>query len=253
MDKERTIQEEAFYMSRRPSEILGILGGMGPAATAEFLRLLSVFAPAEKDQDHPRVYLLSDPWIPDRTEAIIGNGPDPGPRILEDFKKLAEWGASLLAVPCNTAHVFIDKLMGEVPLPLIHIVDATISEAASRDSGGAWLLASKGTVASGIYEKHAKERGYPLKIPGEGQREKIHETVRLVKANETQRAGKLLGEIVKTLRDSQNLPFIAACTELPLAWEAGGLPADWMISSLHALALSCIRRLYGGDGAAPTA
>ncbi|KUK57153.1 MAG: Aspartate racemase [Synergistales bacterium 53_16] len=206
-------------MSRRPSEILGILGGMGPAATAEFLRLLSVFAPAEKDQDHPRVYLLSDPWIPDRTEAIIGNGPDPGPRILEDFKKLAEWGASLLAVPCNTAHVFIDKLMGEVPLPL----------------------------------KHAKERGYPLKIPGEGQREKIHETVRLVKANETQRAGKLLGEIVKTLRDSQNLPFIAACTELPLAWEAGGLPADWMISSLHALALSCIRRLYGGDGAAPTA
>ena len=239
-------------MSQRPSEILGILGGMGPAATAEFLRLLSVFAPAEKDQDHPRVYLLSDPWIPDRTEAIIGNGPDPGRRILEDMNKLAEWGASFLAVPCNTAHVFIDKLMEEVPLPLIHIVEATISEAASKNSGGAWLLASKGTVASGIYEKHAKERGYPLKIPGKDQQEKIQETVRLVKANETQRAGRLLGEIVAILEDSQDLPFIAACTELPLAWNAGRLPEDRMISSLQALALSCIRRLYAGTGTAST-
>lgn len=234
-------------MSQRPSEIPGILGGMGPAATAEFLRLLAAHAPAGGDQDHPRVYILSDPWIPDRTEALVGNGEDPGPFILEGLRKLAGWGASFLAVPCNTAHVFIDRLAGEIPLPLVHIVDATLAEAARRDSRGAWLMATSGTLASGIYERHAKEKGHLLKIPCEDLQEKIQETVRLVKANATGKAGVLLEKIVGQTRDAEDLPLIAACTELPLAWNASGLPADLMVSSLEALSRACIRRLYPED------
>jgi len=233
-------------MCQKPAEILGILGGMGPAATAEFFSLLCSHTPAEKDQDHPRIYILSDSWIPDRTEAIIGNGPDPGPRLLEDMEKLAGWGASFLAVPCNTAHVFIDRFSAKMPLPLVHIVDATLSEAAERNPDGAWLAATKGTLVSGIYKRHAEENAYPLKTPAPDFQEEIQETVRLVKANRTREAGMLLQEVVQRLWKLHDLPVIAACTEIPLAWKASGLPQGKMISSLEALCFACLRRLYPG-------
>ncbi len=233
-------------MNERPEETLGVLGGMGPGATAEFFSLICSRAPAEKDQDHPRVYILSDPRIPDRTEAIIGNGPDPGPLLMEDMKKLAEWGASFLAVPCNTAHVFIDRFTGQLPLPLVHIVDATLFEAAGRNPDGAWLAATKGTLSSGIYKRHAEEKAYPLKIPAPDLQEEIQETVRLVKANRMREAGLLLQAFVKRLLKLHDLPVIAACTELPLAWKASELPREKMISSLEALSIACLRRLYRG-------
>ncbi|MEA2066959.1 MAG: amino acid racemase [Thermotogota bacterium] len=231
-------------MTKVPTEIPGILGGMGSAATAEFFRLICDLAPSEKDQNHPRVYILSDPWIPDRTEAIIGNGQDPGPFILEDMKKLALWGASFLVVPCNTAHVFIDKLAGEIPLPLIHIVDATIEEAARRSARGAWLMATIGTLDSGIYQRHAKENAYPLAIPSPELQEKTQEVIRLVKANEKEKAGDFLEDIVCKLREQHDFPVIEVCTELSLARKSSRLPTKWMISSLEALALACINRLY---------
>jgi len=232
------------FMTKGPTEIPGILGGMGPAATAEFFRLICDLAPSEKDQNHPRVYILSDPWIPDRTEAIIGDGQDPGPFILEDMKKLALWGASFLVVPCNTAHVFIDRLAGEIPLPLVHIVDATIEEAARRSARGAWLMGSRGTLDSGIYQKHAKKSAYPLAIPSPELQKKTQEVIRLVKANEKDKAGAFLEDIVCKLREQHDLPVIAACTELPLAWKSSRLPAKGTISSLEALASACINRLY---------
>ncbi|MGC9490358.1 MAG: aspartate/glutamate racemase family protein [Thermovirgaceae bacterium] len=231
-------------MNESPDEILGILGGMGPAATAEFFSLICSHVPAKKDQDHPRIYILSDPRIPDRTEAIMGDGQDPGPFILEDMKKLALWGASFLVVPCNTAHVFIDRLAGEIPLPLVHIVHATIEEAARRSARGAWLMGTRGTLESGIYQKHAKKSAYPLAIPSPELQKKTQEVIRLVKANEKDKAGDFLEDIVCKLREQHDLPVIAACTELPLAWKSSRLPAKGMISSLEALVLACINRLY---------
>lgn len=233
-------------MNESPDEILGILGGMGPAATAEFFSLICRHVPAKKDQDHPRIYVLSDPRIPDRTEAVIGNGPDPGPHLLEDMKKLAGWGASFLAVPCNTAHVFIDRFAGQLPLPLVHIVDATLEEASRQHPDGAWLAATKGTLASRLYERHAKTSAYSLKIPTSDLQEEIQETVRLVKANRMTDAGLLIRKTAEILWQMQDLPVIAACTEIPLAWGASDLPEGRMISSLEALCRACIRRLYPG-------
>ena len=72
-------------------KILGVLGGMGPAASAEFLKILAEKYPAEKDQDHPVVYMISDPKIPDRGSAIEGNGEDPSPYLINDLEKLIGW------------------------------------------------------------------------------------------------------------------------------------------------------------------
>ncbi|MFC4533295.1 aspartate/glutamate racemase family protein [Sphaerisporangium dianthi] len=230
---------------------LGILGGMGPSATAEFLRLLAARVPGTTDQEHPRILMLSDPSIPDRTAAVLAGSDAPLPPIRDGLFRLAEWGADLLAVPCNTAHVYVDRLAPLLPAPVVHIVDATLEEAGRRSPRGGWLAATTGTVASGLYQERAEALGYRLLLPGSGTQEAIHHTATLVKAGRSHQAGALLGTVVRGLWHREHIPVLAACTELPLAYTAAFLPPDMMISSLDALATACVRRLYQPVGAAP--
>ncbi|MET8144872.1 amino acid racemase [Sphaerisporangium sp. NPDC005288] len=229
---------------------LGILGGMGPLATAEFLRLLAGRVPGTTDQEHPRIVMLSDPSIPDRTAAVLAGSDAPLPPIRDGLARLAEWGADLLAVPCNTAHFYLDRLAGTLPAPVVHIVDATLEEAARRSPGGGWLAATTGTVAGGLYQRRAEALGYRLLLPGSGTQEAIHHTATLVKAGRSHQAGALLGTVARGLWHRERLPVLAACTELPLAYAAASLPPDRMISSLDALASACVSRLYHPAGVA---
>lgn len=227
-----------------PSKILGVLGGMGPAATAEFLRLLAIKAPARSDQEHPKLYVLSNPQIPDRSSAILGRGEDPTPFLKEGLLSLVQWGAQVLAVPCNTAHFFIDTFRKELPVPLIHIVEATVGLAAERSSEGAWLLATSGTKQSGMYERYAEKVGYPFFFPTDEDQKKVQESIVLVKANRLREGGVLLQGVVERLWKERHVPIVAACTELPLAYDASDLPEEGMISSLGALTEACLRELY---------
>ncbi|HDQ93214.1 MAG TPA: aspartate/glutamate racemase family protein [Synergistetes bacterium] len=231
-------------MSKKSLRVLGILGGMGPAATAEFLRILAEGAGAERDQDHSKIILFSNPQIPDRTAAITGGGEDPAPLLLEGLKTLESWGAQLLAVPCNTAHVFIDGFRDRLSVPLVHIVEETISRAMRISPEGAWLMATRGTSASGIYEAEAEKRGYSLMIPEPEKQKTLQEVIVLVKANRPVESGIRLGSCVMSLWAEKDLPVIGACTELPLAYKASGLDPSGMVSSLDSLALGCLERVY---------
>lgn len=229
---------------KKPERILGVLGGMGPAATAEFLRLLAERAPASTDQEHAVTYVLSDPQIPDRSSAILGLGEDPAERLQKDLLTLAGWGADLLAVPCNTAHFFIDRFKDDLPVPLVHIIDETVAAAEIMNPSGAWLLATKGTMESGLYQKYADKRGFPFFTPLPGIREKVQESIELVKSNRKEDGGRLLKNIAEALWKERDLPICAACTELPLAYNASGLPGNKTVSSLQALCDACIRILH---------
>jgi len=231
-------------MSEKPHRVLGVLGGMGPAATAEFLRLLAGLAGVDNDQDHPQIILFSNPHIPDRTAAIIGGGEDPAPAILEGLRRLETWGAQLLAVPCNTAHIFIDRFRGELNVPLVHIVEETVGRACEKSPEGAWLLATSGTAASGIYSAEARLRDYPLLPPDPDAQRVLQDVIGLVKGNRLGESGIMLEKCVQKLREKSDIPVVAACTELPLAYEAAGMEADGMISSLESLALACLKRIY---------
>lgn len=231
-------------MSRKPHKVLGVLGGMGPAATAEFLRLLAEMAGVARDQDHPKVLLFSNPQIPDRTAAITGGGEDPTPLILEGLRKLESWGAQLLAVPCNTAHVFIDRFREKLRVPLVHIVEETLSRARVQSPSGAWLTATSGTAASGIYSREAKRQDFELLLPNEDVQKELQEIVTLVKANRLDESGRAMADTVRRLRRERDLPVVAACTELPLAYQASGLEPSGMISSLGSLAEACLERIY---------
>src|SRR5439155_11069370 len=138
---------------------LGVLGGMGPSATAEFLRLLAIRVPAETDQQHPRIVMLSDPAIPDRTAALLAGDHAPLAPIRDGLLTLERWGADLLAVPCNTAHAYIDRLREVLSVPIVHIVEETLREAMLRSPAGGWLTATTGTVFSGLYQQRADPLG----------------------------------------------------------------------------------------------
>lgn len=228
-----------------PFKLIGVLGGMGPAAGAEFLSLLTRLSPAGSDQEHPPVILLSDPQIPDRTAALLGRGEDPTERIREDLFKLVFWGADLLAVPCNTAHAFIDRFAGELPVPLVHIVEATLREAIEKSPNGGWLIATEGTLASGLYQERARRKGYILHLPSAPEQDEVTEIIRLVKANRISEAAGRFRPLAERLWRQAALPLITACTETPLAYRAAGLPESMTVSSLEALARATLRKFAG--------
>ncbi|MDI9370790.1 MAG: aspartate/glutamate racemase family protein [Synergistaceae bacterium] len=229
---------------RRPEKVLGVLGGMGPAATAEFLRLLAERAPAARDQEHGIVYVLSDPQIPDRSSAILGEGEDPTDRLRRGLMALADWGADLLAVPCNTAHYFIDRFRDELPVPLVHIVEETVREAGEIGPRGSWLLSTLGTMQSGLFQSEAERSGYSLLAPPKEDQLAVQRCIQLVKEGRTGDAGVILKEVVERLWNERDIPVCVACTELPLAYEASGLPAERAVSSLKALCDACLRSVY---------
>lgn len=225
---------------------LGVLGGMGPAATAEFQRLLAVKAPAEVDQEHPRMIVYSNTITPDRTTFLLGKGPDPTPYLLEGIQLLAKWGADRLAITCNTAHNFVDKLLaeGKVPVPVIHIIDETIRTCRQRSPKGAWLTATLGTMNTGIYQRHAADCGYRFLVPDEAMQKEIHAITDMVKAGKIKESGERYRAAIAKLWEIEKLPVVGACTELPVAYQATGLSEEMGISSLEALADGCIRELY---------
>lgn len=227
--------------------ILGVLGGMGPAATAEFMRLLTALAPASCDQEHPVVYVYGNPQLPDRSTAIMGKGPSPEPQLREGLMKLCQWGAGLLAVPCNTAHYFIDHFRSELPVPLVHIVEETTADALKISPQGCWIIATGGTLSSGIYDREAERQGLKVFHPSENILPALAETIRLVKAGKLEESGRTIRRIAEDLWAERDIPIMCACTELPLAYEAAGLPQEREVSSLRSLALACLRRLYVGE------
>lgn len=223
---------------------LGVLGGMGPAAAAEFLRQLAAKCPAATDQEHPVVYMIGDAEIPDRGTAIFGKGPSPLPRLQAGLLQLCEMGADVLAVPCNTAHYFIDQFQEQLPKPLIHIVESTVLATKAIAPEGAWMLSTKGTRACGLYQKYAEKHGLKLFIPNEEQSDKAQQVINFVKANKFAEAGAVTRQLVEELWREHDVPVMTACTELPLGYDASGLPQERSVSSIGALADAVVKELY---------
>lgn len=229
---------------RKNGKKLGVLGGMGPAAAAEFLRQLAAKCPAVIDQEHPIVYMIGDCEIPDRSTAIFGKGASPAPQLKKHLNQLCDMGADILAVPCNTAHYFIDDFKSELPQPLVHIIEETILAAQRLNPSGAWMLSTHGTRESGLYQKYADKHGYTLYLPNAEQAEQAQQAINFVKAGKLAKAGSLTKELGEKLWGVRDIPVMTACTELPLGYAASGLPLDKEVSSIGSLVDACVKLLY---------
>ena len=199
---------------------IGILGGMGPLATADLLRKIVLLTKAEKDGDHIRIYIDDNPNIPDRTAAILSGGESPLPQMRDSLGKLALCGADCIIMPCNTAHYFLPQLQAKTETPFLSMLAATAKTCAAKFPGKtAAILATKGTLATGIYGRALEDEQVQFLVPEAAEQDVLmHLIYDVVKASrplapeeETWRA------LLDGLRARGADYFILGCTELPMA------------------------------------
>jgi aspartate racemase len=196
---------------------LGVIGGLGPMATAYYLELMIRMTDAARDQEHPEIIIMNIPSIPDRTAYILGRSQeDPLPPMVQLGKQLKELGASVLATPCITAHYFHEPLQEGAGLPLIHGIRCTartLFDAGVRKVG---LMATDGTVQSGIFQRQVEQLGMELILPGEaGQKGVMTLIYDQVKAGIAPDMA-LFASIRDELRGKGAQAVVLGCTELSL-------------------------------------
>jgi aspartate racemase len=217
---------------------------MGPLATVDFLRKLIEETPAAGDEEHIPLIATSIPQIPSRPLAIVAGGASPLPAMLACLRTLKAAGADAVAIPCNTAHHWYDELTREGGLPVIHIADAACDAVAARGLAGGTvgLIATRGTVAAGFYQRRFAARGLALECstPEEQQRW-VLPAVAAVKRNALAEAHALAVPACEALRARGARAIVLACTETPLAIEhAPCAVAASCIDATRALARACV-------------
>ena len=198
---------------------IGILGGMGPLATADLFRKITLLTDAARDNDHIRVYIDSNARIPDRTAAILSGGKDPVPEMASALRSLEACGASCVIMPCNTAHYFLPRLQAMTKLPFISMLEATAKTCAAQYPGRtAAVLATKGTLATGLYEQALAAQNVRCLIPDAGEQDVLmHLIYDIVKASRPLAPEEGTWQrLLDALRARGADYFILGCTELPI-------------------------------------
>ena len=222
---------------------IGILGGMGPLATADLYRKIIEHTRADRDSEHIRVYIDGNAAIPDRTAAILHGGEDPVPEMLSALRHLEACGADCIIMPCNTAHYFLPRLREQTALPILDMQRITAAVCRERFPGKtAAILATDGTVQSGLYDRALDAEGVRWIHPGESEQKSLmHLIYGVVKASRPMEPEKERWDaILDTLRGQGADLFILGCTELPVL--AGVLPSEWpFLDPTDELAKAAIR------------
>ena len=202
---------------------VGVVGGVGPGATVDFLNKIVRNTPARIDQEHIKIVVEQNPQIPDRTANLVAEGADPTVALYATCKKLEEAGADLIAIPCNTAHAFVERIQPYLGIPIVNMLFETVQHIHRNhpEDKTVGLLATDGTVKSGIYQEVAKNHAIHLVTPDEPYQRLVMEAIygeRGVKSGFT--TGKCLDDlhaaIEHLVRDKGVAVVILGCTELPL-------------------------------------
>lgn len=236
--------------------LVGVLGGVGPLATVLFMERVVRRTDAARDQDHVDMVVLQHSTVPDRTAFVLGrSADDPGPVLAADARRLAEAGAGFLVLPCNTAHAFAGAILAATPVPLLSAVEVTVSAVRSSE---AWtgrfsgprpeavgLLATEGTIASGVYADAFGAHGIKTLVPDVAGQATV--TSLIYDGVKAGRGGDLtvLDDVVANLRSRGAGAIVLGCTELSVAAEATPphlLPDVVLVDSLDELARATVLR-----------
>jgi aspartate racemase len=229
-------------LSTMTEKILGVLGGMGPLASAHFMLRLTLLTPAERDQDHIPAVLWSDPRVPDRTRARSG-GADPLPWLLRGVRGLRDAGCAAIAIPCNTAHGWVDEMAAE-GVPILHIVDAAAAALrAVAPSGTVGIMGTSATLAMRLYQDRLEAQGWSCITPTDREMATlVSPAIAAVKANRLADAYQPLAEAVQNLAARGAGAVVLGCTEIPLGIQAGPfatLPVP-LVDTIDSLARAAI-------------
>lgn len=222
--------------------LIGVLGGMGPLATVDFLHKLVAATPAGGDQDHVPTVTWNVPQIPDRQLALAGAGKSPLPAMLDGVARLNAAGATRIVIPCNTAHSWYGALAAASAAPILHIVDATLAALAGSD-GPIGLIATRGALAAGLYQTRFEAAGLPFLTNTDDELDQLFTPgCYAIKRNELARGGALLQQAARGLRQRGAQRLVLACTEVPVGLaHIGSDLLPLCVDPAQALADACLR------------
>ena len=247
--------------------MIGIVGGLGPFAHIDFekklLETAQTMLGASQDQDFPEWVLCSIPQTPDRTGAYFGTAADPVPFLERGIERLERAGADFVVVPCNTAHLFLKRLVARTGTQLLSLIDVTVARAAELVPGGTvGVLATTGTLRSGLYREALAAQGLRpislLDLPGgeERQLRDVMEPIYGPLEDEDHQGGGLkshgYSEAAKASLTVAARKLVAAgadliilgCTEIPLVLESDHLDGKPLLDPAQVLAEATIRLVY---------
>ncbi len=226
---------------------IGVLGGMGPEATLNCFAKILANTPAENDQEHLNIVIVNNPKIPDRTQAVLENGPSPLPSLIQGCRKLEKAGADFVIMPCVTAHFYEAPLKQAINLPFLSILDAVAANIKQHhpEIKRIGLMGTSGTLQSGVFQKRLNKDGLEtLTCPSDMQARVMQAIYDIKSASSKERRAQITAELASTadyLVKQGVQGVIAGCTEIPLALGQRNVAVPYF-DSLLILARAAIRR-----------
>ena len=226
---------------------IGIMGGMGPEATAYMFDLILKNTKASSDQDHIHVVINSYPQIPPRTDAILGQGPSPTAFLVKGIEALIAAGADFVVMPCITAHHFIPEVKEEISFDFVSLPEEAARWAKDwiPDLETVGILASTGTLRTGIFHKAFEAQGISLISPDDEGQSRLMDAIF---GPQGIKAGHINGNpretIVALARDLVRQgagAVLTGCTEVPLALRPEDLSVP-LIEPMRIAAEACIEK-----------
>lgn len=236
----KTDEQRSRVEDSNNEKVIGILGGMGPEATLELFRRILDKTSASTDQDHLRIIIDNNPKIPDRTATLLHGGEDPIPLLLSTATNLENAGADFIIMPCNTAHHYIDRISAGVNIPLLNMVELTVTSIREPCVG---ILATDGTLASRLYHKTCSEKGILLLCPDGSDQKGTMGVIYLVKGRQIdlKNAKIRVSKVAKRLIDRGAQAIILGCTEISLVLSQGDVDVP-IYDPLEILAEEAIKK-----------
>lgn len=224
--------------------VLGVLGGVGPLATAYFMELVIKKTPAACDQDNIPMIVFNDPQIPDRTAYILNNNqPNPLPEMTNVVLWLEQAGADYIAIPCNTAHYFYEQIAARASVPVLNIMRETTARIVEQHGEHATigLLATDGTLSSGVFQSYLSDAGLSVMAPSEEEQRTIVMPLiyERIKRNLPYDATAFF-DLARRMHEDGCDAVIVGCTELSVVYQDLAIKPSYLIDSMDVLADRCV-------------
>lgn len=219
---------------------IGIVGGMGPMATVDLFQMIVRYTDSADDQGHIRIFIDNNTQIPDRTAAILRGDDSPAEAIIGSAKGLAGLGADMILIPCNTAHYFYEKIQAGVDVEVVNMIDETAKEISRRGLTQVGLLATTGTVRTGLYRRYCEKRGITVLEPDEKGQSAVMDFIYAgVKASNASFDTGAFRAAAEDLLEQGAQALILGCTELPVGFKMYGIGLP-NVNTLEVLAKTAV-------------
>ena len=222
-------------------DIVGVLGGMGPAATVDFMSKVIELTGADSDQQHIPLVVSSMPNIPDRSAHLLHGSSSPLPALLHRLHQLEKAGATVIVMPCNTAHYWFPQLRMAATVEMLNLIEEVVAVAQKAHFSKVGLLATSATLATLLYQKALSQTGMECIAPESTLQQEVMNSIYLCKSGNTTEARQRLEAPYRFLLQQNIEAIILGCTEIPiiLAEEVLNKP-DYFLDSNKILAQSLV-------------